>query len=204
MAASKDQAGRQALRLLAQQGIIMDLECSRDIWVAGMTRAMKNAPRDGDSPTLGQLYMFGLGIDHHNNTSFNFELAQFHERANMANRVFKRNPRLPRGQADAIIEALVKRSECTNLKAILEWRKMASEAEKVSHQLLAGEERAKTLTVNSSQPSTESEECIVCMEDSRSVVYRPCLHRVCCSACATELWSRSRHCPWCRGECEEP
>lgn len=49
----------------------------------------------------------------------------------------------------------------------------------------------------------EEEECIICLEEQRSTVYKPCRHRVCCQACAEAYWQQSRSCPWCDREVEE-
>lgn len=52
-------------------------------------------------------------------------------------------------------------------------------------------------------PELDDDLCIICLEDQRSTVYRPCLHRVCCQTCAEAYWQQSRCCPWCRGEIQE-
>lgn len=46
--------------------------------------------------------------------------------------------------------------------------------------------------------------CVCCLDSPRSVVYRPCSHRVCCAECAAALWAKSRTCPWCRAGVEDP
>ena len=45
--------------------------------------------------------------------------------------------------------------------------------------------------------------CICCLDSPRSLVYRPCNHRVCCEECAVALWAKAQTCPWCRGSCED-
>ncbi len=42
-----------------------------------------------------------------------------------------------------------------------------------------------------------TEECGICL-DAEPEHYRPCMHRVACSSCASELRSRSATRPWCR------
>lgn len=45
--------------------------------------------------------------------------------------------------------------------------------------------------------------CIICLEELRSTVYRPCKHRLCCQTCARTYWQQSRLCPFCSCEVDE-
>lgn len=53
------------------------------------------------------------------------------------------------------------------------------------------------------QQDSDDELCICCLSECRSLVYRPCGHRVCCEQCAVALWARSQICPWCREPCQD-
>ena len=48
------------------------------------------------------------------------------------------------------------------------------------------------------------DECIICMTEPRSHIYRPCGHRICCGPCAEEFWQKCKTCPWCRCPCDDP
>lgn len=73
---------------------------------------------------------------------------------------------------------------------------------------LAAEALGKTLDEPAEPKPPERAEkdddtCIMCMEEPRSTLYRPCRHRVCCQPCAEAYWHRSRLCPWCSREVDE-
>lgn len=58
---------------------------------------------------------------------------------------------------------------------------------------------------NSSRSAPRDDDlCVCCLDSPRSLVYRPCDHRVCCEECAMALWAKSRTCPWCRADVHDP
>ena len=67
--------------------------------------------------------------------------------------------------------------------------------------LLKKEGPTRAGPVRANQDS-DDELCICCLDDVRSLVYKPCNHRVCCEQCAVALWATSRTCPWCRAPCD--
>lgn len=88
------------------------------------------------------------------------------------------------------------------MNIVSDWRKRAQAAHQACQELL-GEIKDKPKKQKAETPD-DDKLCVACLDELRSVVYRPCGHRVCCDQCATELWARSNACPWCREAVETP
>lgn len=84
----------------------------------------------------------------------------------------------------------------------LEHNRRAKAAETACQELL--QSQLKTEKHKATESKDTANECIICMSEERSHVYKPCGHRVCCGDCAEQFWQRRKECPWCSAPCEEP
>jgi len=53
---------------------------------------------------------------------------------------------------------------------------------------------------NSDTPSSDNDECQICMENKKNVAIVPCGHMTCCVDCSINTFKDKLECPMCRGE----
>lgn len=104
-------------------------------------------------------------------------------------------------QADRIRHGIMRDMVTMTMNIICDWRSQAKAAHAACQELLGAPDRREA---PEPRPVSDDDQlCVACLDELRSVVYRPCGHRVCCETCATSLWTRSQTCPWCRRAVEE-
>lgn len=54
------------------------------------------------------------------------------------------------------------------------------------------EEREDSTTEN------DSEQCDICMDNKKCMLYNPCNHMASCNTCAKDIWEKTKMCPICR------
>lgn len=103
---------------------------------------------------------------------------------------------------DRMLASLVRKLETLGSTIAREFNRRSLAAEQAGRELISASERKQRFC----KPTAGDDDlCIVCMDELRSKVYRPCGHRVCCDACADEFYKKKSHaCPWCAREVEEP
>lgn len=100
-----------------------------------------------------------------------------------------------------MLESLVRKLEALGHTIAREFKRRSLAAEQAGKELVIASERKQAFC----KPAAGDDDlCIVCMDELRSKVYRPCGHRVCCDACACEFYKKSHTCPWCARVVEEP
>lgn len=60
--------------------------------------------------------------------------------------------------------------------------------------------KAQKVKLNALEDSRMQNECIICMENERNVIFYPCLHLICCEICA--FGKLGNDCPECQGKIE--
>lgn len=127
------------------------------------------------------------------------ELRGIGRRMEVAKRLFVRDDLEPE-QAVSIFLSLIHAISPLASGVLSHYRAHAEQAHKACEELL----QTKTKRQTPAQPMTDDEQlCICCLDSPRSLVYKPCGHRVCCEDCAVALWAKAQTCPWCRASCEE-
>jgi len=186
----------------------MDLEKSRDIWVAGLHEALKQNPQELKTLTLCELYTFSLGSYLLHLHPFDLDFTDFHKRTNVVNDIFKTTS-VPARQGNLIIGSLIAVAAEYGKKAIREWQRLEEKSARASCKILeeteasSQEKKRRKKKKKRTGPGVSSDDdlCIVCLDDKRSLVYKPCGHRVCCDSCGERLREKcGAVCPWCRAD----
>lgn len=125
------------------------------------------------------------------------------QRLSVATAVFNRSS-ADEEQTNGIFTSLLEQAAEYWKPAILAYKAKAQAAHKACAELLAESTVEKTQARVTVHNDDDEFLCICCMEEERSVKYRPCKHRVCCGECAAALWVKDKSCPWCREVVEEP
>ena len=89
-------------------------------------------------------------------------------------------------------------------RGLLLWHAQVERTQAACDELLSRAPRRRRKKVAATPLDDDDHLCIACLDSPRSVVYKPCQHRVCCDECAEALWARTRLCPWCRVPCTQP
>lgn len=136
------------------------------------------------------------------------DMAAMHiDLANRCEIVNKLAPHADQQQLSKMVDNLRSESLEYASELLVAWIQHAEKSHEACQALLSQPAKGKNKKKKTKPPTDKHEDdglCIVCLDEARSIVYRPCGHRVSCGECAAELWTRKKRCPWCQAACEQP
>lgn len=176
------------------------------VFLIGVKKAYENNPDDKYKPSITELLKFGREeVKKEKSPIKDFKI--FYKRIEIANKCIIDNfHKFECRQYDKIINSMISSTEKFYTKLLFVWRYNAIKSEKIYQELMKSEDDKSFQPVIKKKHDKDPDEdlCIICLDDLRSTIYKPCGHRVCCNNCADILWQFDKTCPWCRKICFEP
>ena len=167
------------------------------IWHLAFSDALLKDASDSDTPTWTQFQNFL-----ENQTCEKYpEVLTIANRAIIVTKLIEAGLCRDMRLIDAELERLRNVSAECAARALLDYKRALQNSSLLAHSMLT---KPKEEREEKPPQRTEEDLCVVCMDELRSVVFRPCMHRVCCQSCAEANWKLRQICPWCQEKCAEP
>lgn len=181
----------------------------KDPLSTGIKKAYQNAIKDKFTPSISQLKKYAMTELKKKEKSSIKDMIEIYDRKTLIAQkcIFNNIDKITNQQYDNIYNSIINIVENILTKLLQIWRENAIRADSIYEELLNIDEKEKRIKSESQikkERDFEEELCIVCLDDVKSTIYKPCGHRVCCNLCAKMLWLRHQTCPWCRVPCDEP
>lgn len=175
----------------------------------GIERAYQITPKDEFTPSMAELNRFVLAeFKKKENSPIKDMMIIYEKKRLIAQKCISDNRnKITDLQYNKIYNSIIDIVVDIYTKLLKIWRDNAIRAHNIYKELLQIDEKDKknkSLSTIKKEKNLDEDLCIICLDDIRSTVYKPCFHRVCCNNCAEMLWHRDQTCPWCREPCNEP